>query len=73
MIDKVMDGFNPSNDIIDRRLYYEVTGSNLYPGEFFDDEGSDEEWERAPDPLHHAFSFNERRDTRRDTSAKKYQ
>ena len=41
-IEELVTGFDPEQDLIDRRLYYEVTGRSLVEGEFADDDTSDE-------------------------------
>ena len=42
---KILDGFDPENDKMDRRILYEVTGLLLNKDEFFDDDSSDSDKE----------------------------
>lgn len=56
-------GFDPDNDKIDRRIYFEVTGEQVIEDEFANDYTSDEEWmlRNARDPL--AFMLGYKVDT----------
>lgn len=48
-----MTGFDPQNNLFDRRVLFEVTGQSLHPDEFLDEDCSDEEYREAnegPDP-----------------------
>ena len=40
-----MSGFDPKNDIFDRRVFFEVTGKSLVPGEYLPNDSSSEEEE----------------------------
>ena len=66
-LDELMSGFDPRNDLFDRRLYFEVTGNSLIPGEFLDNDSSMEEGYAQKgggneDPLHWVFSQMEGKD-----------
>ena len=56
-----MSGFDPENDLCDRRVFFEVTGDSIIPDEFWDDNSSSEE-EKNPrvnaedDPFDWVFS-----------------
>lgn len=47
LIDELARDFDPERSIVDRRLFYEVTGEKLIEGEFMDGETSDGEEEYA--------------------------
>ena len=48
-LDGLMDGFDPENDLTDRRIFYEVTGESLIPFEFLNDDSF--EGEEAPNEI----------------------
>ena len=60
---KILDGFDPDNDKMDRRILYEVTGLTLIKDEFIDDDSSDSDGESLAqdlmntDPLEQAFNY----------------
>lgn len=61
-----MSGFDPENDLSDRRVFFEVTGDSIIPDEFMDDNSSNEE-EKNPhvntdDPFDWVFSHAEGND-----------
>jgi len=37
----ILEGFDPENDKMDRRILYEVTGLSLIKDEFLDEDSSD--------------------------------
>ena len=49
LIEDLVDDFDPENDIIDRRLLFEVTRKRLIEGEFADEETSSEEQRQEED------------------------
>ena len=56
-----MTEFDPENNAMDRRIYYEVTGRELNEGEFAGvGDSSDDEWHKvcAPDPIFRILRFN---------------
>ena len=61
MIEDLVGDFDPENNEIDRRIFFEVTGKQIIEGEFDDDGSSEEDWGilEAPDPLAHAFNYSE--------------
>ena len=70
-----MSGFDPHNDIFDRRVFFEVTGQNIIPDEFLDDNSSNEEdkdhQEEPDDPLHYVFAhLEENADGQKDSQDK---
>ena len=63
---RILKGFDPENDKMDRRLLYEVTGLVLNEDEFFDSDssGSDDDqviFDSVPavHPLDHAFNYQQ--------------
>ena len=62
MIDDLLAGFNPVYDVMDRRLYYEVTGCQVNNNEFDQEDTSDEEWHKMQDqdPQFYVFSYDGR-------------
>ena len=61
MIDKLLKEFDAERNETDRRIYYEVIGRQIRKDEPIDRDSSDEEWGllMAPDPLVHAFSYQD--------------
>ena len=57
-IDFLLDGFNADTNDIDRRIYYEVTRSQIREGEFDNEDTSEDElsYFNRPDPLAHALN-----------------
>ena len=61
---KIMEGFDPENDKMDRRILYEVTGLALIKDEFLDEDSSDSD-EELPleddgnDPQYYAFNYRQ--------------
>ena len=48
-----MRGFDPQNNLFDRRVFFEVTRQSLIPGEFVDEDSSadeNKEEKEGPDP-----------------------
>ena len=43
MVLQLIEGFDPEESFIDRRIFYEVTGKRLIAGEFLDEDTSGEE------------------------------
>ena len=60
-IENVMTDFDPDNNETDRLIFYEVTGRQLFEGEFERLDSSDEEWARLReyDPQANAFSYRD--------------
>lgn len=48
---KILLGFDPENDRMDRRILYEVTGLTLVKDEFLDDESSDSDEEELDEAV----------------------
>ena len=48
---KVLDGFDPANNELDRRILYEVTGMRLRSSEFRDEDSSDSSGDQAIEEL----------------------
>ena len=60
---KILEGFDPENDKMDRRILFEVTGLTFLRDEFLDEDSSDSEGEllsnenTRADPLKFAFDY----------------
>ena len=61
----MLNGFDAEINEIDRRIYYEITESQLVEGEFDGEDTSDEEWTtlNQVDPLGFALNYQETRNT----------
>ena len=42
-LNELLSGFDPQNNILDRRVLFEVTGQSLTPDEFLDSDSSADE------------------------------
>ena len=61
MIGQLLNYFDPLNDEMDRRLFYEVTGFQFIENEFDNENSSDDETRklRGQDPQHHVFNYGD--------------
>ena len=74
LVQKILEGFDPENDKMDRRILYEVTGLALIKDEFLDDDSSDSDKELpleddGNDPQYYAFNYRQVGDTEGITAA----
>ena len=69
---KVLEGFDPVNNVVDRRLLFEVTGMRLHSDEFQDGESSESDQGDELLPIDYAFMerFDNQEDDDDDTGQK---
>ena len=51
-VPKVLSGFDPENNVQDRRTLFEVTGMRIFRDEFLEEDSSDSEWDEEQEELH---------------------
>ena len=68
----MLEGFDPVNNVVDRRLLFEVTGMRLHSDEFQDGESSESDQGDELLPIDYAFMerFDNQEDDDDDTGQK---